>query len=300
MMSSYGPVDKLNTKVFFAGLDVAEETNVEIEQGKTLVIQLLAKGKLNERGEREVFFEMNGQLRQIYIQDKEASKDMVVRPKAVPGVRGSIGARCLVKFLNYEDGNELDLAQRDGHLLMESPSCFRKVPRHWRHLELRKNQFNNSTMKTTVLNTTKEMSAFSDCPPPKHFANYMHNTSYLQYLSLLKSFIRGYCETHDLLPHIQLEHEVTQIKRADDYALTGRWLVEYTDSKGNSTRQVFDCVVMAVGHNFTPNIPSWPDQHLFTGAILHSKDYKVPTKQFEDKVNLVVELECQRQILQWS
>lgn len=33
---------------------------VEIEQGKTLIIQLLAEGKLNKKGEREVFFELNG------------------------------------------------------------------------------------------------------------------------------------------------------------------------------------------------------------------------------------------------
>jgi hypothetical protein len=52
----------------------------------------LAEGKLNAKGEREVFFELNGQMRSIFIQDEEASKDIVVRPKAQPGVKGSIGA----------------------------------------------------------------------------------------------------------------------------------------------------------------------------------------------------------------
>lgn len=47
---------------------------VEIEKGKTLAIQLLAEGKLNSKGEREVFFYLNGQMRSIFIQDKEASK----------------------------------------------------------------------------------------------------------------------------------------------------------------------------------------------------------------------------------
>ncbi|KAI6190009.1 Pyruvate carboxylase [Aphelenchoides bicaudatus] len=88
----YGPVDKLNTRVFFTGLDLAEETSVEIEQGKTLIIQLLAEGKLNKQAEREVFFELNGQMRSMFVQDKEAAKDVVVRPKALAGVRGSIGA----------------------------------------------------------------------------------------------------------------------------------------------------------------------------------------------------------------
>ncbi|KAK6016824.1 carboxylase domain protein, partial [Ostertagia ostertagi] len=72
--AAYGPVDKLPTRIFFTGLDIAEEVDVEIEKGKTLAIQLLAEGKLNVKGEREVFFYLNGQMRSIFVQDKEASK----------------------------------------------------------------------------------------------------------------------------------------------------------------------------------------------------------------------------------
>ncbi|CAD5229309.1 unnamed protein product [Bursaphelenchus okinawaensis] len=89
---TYGPVDKLDTRVFLTGLDTAEETDVTIEKGKTLVIKHLAEGKINANAEREVFFELNGQMRSIFVQDKEAAKDVVLRPKAVPGVKGSIGA----------------------------------------------------------------------------------------------------------------------------------------------------------------------------------------------------------------
>ncbi|KAL7073497.1 hypothetical protein ACQ4LE_007563 [Meloidogyne hapla] len=89
---TYGPVDKLETRVFLVGPNVAEEVNVEIERGKNLIIQHLAEGKLNSKGERETFFELNGQMRSMFILDQEASKDIVVRPKALPGVRGQIGA----------------------------------------------------------------------------------------------------------------------------------------------------------------------------------------------------------------
>jgi len=34
----------------------------------------------------------------------------------------------------------------------------------------------SSVMKSTRSNTSKEMSSFSDFPPPKEFPNYMHNT----------------------------------------------------------------------------------------------------------------------------
>lgn len=33
-----------------------------------------------------------------------------------------------------------------------------------------------SVMKSTVINTSKEISAFSDYPPPIELSNYMHNT----------------------------------------------------------------------------------------------------------------------------
>lgn len=59
---------------FRLGMEVAEEAEVTLEKGKTLLIQLLAVGKLNARGEREVFFNLNGQMRTIIVPDKEASK----------------------------------------------------------------------------------------------------------------------------------------------------------------------------------------------------------------------------------
>ncbi|CAI4226109.1 unnamed protein product [Auanema sp. JU1783] len=88
----FGPVSKLPTRIFFTGLDIAEEVDVELEEGKTLAIQLLAEGKLNNVGEREVFFDLNGQMRSIFVQDTDASKEIVSRPRALPGVRGSVGA----------------------------------------------------------------------------------------------------------------------------------------------------------------------------------------------------------------
>ena len=47
---------------------------VEIERGKTLHIVVLAKGNLTKNGEREVFFELNGQMRTVLVKDKEAMK----------------------------------------------------------------------------------------------------------------------------------------------------------------------------------------------------------------------------------
>lgn len=57
-----------------------------------LEVQLLAENQLTKAGEREVFFELNGQSRSMFVTDREASKSIVVWQKALPGVRGSIGA----------------------------------------------------------------------------------------------------------------------------------------------------------------------------------------------------------------
>jgi len=88
----FGPVDKLDTKTFLIGPEIAQELSVEIERGKTLSIKTLACGDLNKLGEREVFFELNGQLRSVLVKDNEAMKEIHFHPKALKGVRGSIGA----------------------------------------------------------------------------------------------------------------------------------------------------------------------------------------------------------------
>lgn len=54
---------------------VGEEFEVAIEKGKTLHIKTLAMAEdLTPNGEREVFFELNGQLRSVMVRDQEAVK----------------------------------------------------------------------------------------------------------------------------------------------------------------------------------------------------------------------------------
>ncbi|XP_018026866.1 pyruvate carboxylase, mitochondrial [Hyalella azteca] len=89
----YGPVDKLDTRIFLTGPKVGEEFEVVIEKGKTLHIKTLAMAEdLTASGEREVFFELNGQLRSVFIKDQEAAKEIHVHPKINPGAVGELGA----------------------------------------------------------------------------------------------------------------------------------------------------------------------------------------------------------------
>ncbi|GIY48607.1 flavin-containing monooxygenase 5 [Caerostris extrusa] len=75
-----------------------------------------------------------------------------------------------------------------------------------------------SVMKSTVINTHKEMSAFSDFPPPSEFPNYMHNSQVDQYLHM-------YAEKFELFSHIRFNHEVINVSKFQDYDATGRWKI---------------------------------------------------------------------------
>ncbi|XP_062867716.1 pyruvate carboxylase a [Trichomycterus rosablanca] len=90
--TTFGPVDCLNTRLFLDGPKIAEEFEVELERGKTLHIKALALGDLNKAGQREVFFELNGQLRSVLVKDTMAMKEMHFHPKALKDVRGQVGA----------------------------------------------------------------------------------------------------------------------------------------------------------------------------------------------------------------
>lgn len=46
----------------------------------------------------------------------------------------------------------------------------------WRYQESVDQDGIASVMRSTIINSSKEMSAFSDFPPPKEYPNYMHNT----------------------------------------------------------------------------------------------------------------------------
>ncbi|XP_034103380.1 pyruvate carboxylase, mitochondrial isoform X2 [Drosophila nasuta] len=89
----YGPVDKLDTRIFLSGPKVGEEFEVTLERGKTLSMKALAMAAdLKANGNREVFFELNGQLRSVHIPDKEAMKEIRVHPKANKTLKSEVGA----------------------------------------------------------------------------------------------------------------------------------------------------------------------------------------------------------------
>ncbi|XP_026494578.1 pyruvate carboxylase, mitochondrial isoform X3 [Vanessa tameamea] len=110
----YGPVKHLDTKTFLVGPTVGETIEVKIERGKTLDIKTLAiSDEMTAAGEREVFFELNGQLRSVFIRDDQASKEMKIHPKAVKGDKNQVGAPMpgTVLTIKVKEGDKVDKGQ---------------------------------------------------------------------------------------------------------------------------------------------------------------------------------------------
>ncbi|HWR39889.1 MAG TPA: pyruvate carboxylase [Patescibacteria group bacterium] len=88
----FGDVSLLDTPTFFYGMLPGEEIKVDIEQGKTLMIKLLAVGTANPEGKRIVSFELNGILREIVIKDKSVKSVVAQRVKADRDHPGHVAA----------------------------------------------------------------------------------------------------------------------------------------------------------------------------------------------------------------
>ncbi|XP_025079861.1 LOW QUALITY PROTEIN: dimethylaniline monooxygenase [N-oxide-forming] 5-like [Pomacea canaliculata] len=162
-------------------------------------------------------------------------------------------------------------------------------------------------MWSTTMNTSKEMSCFSDFLMPKESPNFLHNVEALEYL-------RNYARHFNLDKHFSLNTEVVMVKRSPDFSNTGQWIVRRPHDSGNkkhlndqvfssnrisfnrseykirrSKDGVFDAVIVCSGHHGEKHIPRFPGLGEFKGQILHSHDYRKPL-DFTGKRVLVVGL----------
>lgn len=138
-----------------------------------------------------------------------------------------------------------------------------------------------SVMKSTVINTSKEIGAFSDFPPPKEYANFMHNTYMLEYF-------RMYAERFDLLKYIKYKCKVLKVEMGDDYEETGKWNVTVQDLKNGVTfTNVYDGVMVCTGHHTFPYYPQFEGLDDFQGTVRHTHMLKTD-RGFEDRNVLVV------------
>lgn len=137
-----------------------------------------------------------------------------------------------------------------------------------------------SVMQSTIINSSKEMSAFSDFPPPADYPNYMHNTKQVAYFD-------AYAEKFNFTKYVRFRTEIISVNYADDFKETGRWLIHFKDlNTTQEHREIFDGVMVCTGHHGTMNKPTFKDEHLFKGTIMHTHSLK-SASGFENK-NVVV------------
>ena len=88
----YGNLSVLDSSTFFYGLRPGEEVSVEIDSGKTLIIKMISLSQPRPDGTRVVFFELNGQPRELEVFDKSESSHVERRRKANPDDEREVGA----------------------------------------------------------------------------------------------------------------------------------------------------------------------------------------------------------------
>ncbi|HEY8666185.1 MAG TPA: pyruvate carboxylase [Tepidisphaeraceae bacterium] len=83
-LREYADTSVIPTPNFFFGLQTGEEISVELEPGKKLIIKYLTTGDPREDGLRTVFFELNGQPREVSVPDRSLERTLHRHPKADP------------------------------------------------------------------------------------------------------------------------------------------------------------------------------------------------------------------------
>lgn len=89
---SYADVSVLPTPAFYYGLASGEEITIEIEPGKTLILKFLTASDPHPDGTRTLFFELNGQPREVNVRDLALRVVERAHPKADPADAGQVAA----------------------------------------------------------------------------------------------------------------------------------------------------------------------------------------------------------------
>ncbi|GAB6023796.1 flavin-dependent monooxygenase [Chamberlinius hualienensis] len=156
--------------------------------------------------------------------------------------------------------------------------CFEKtdsIGGNWKF-----NEDGVSCMRSTVINASKELMAFSDFPFPPEAPNFMINSEFQEYLE-------SYANKFGLTDQIQLQYEVIDIAGGPQFEQVGNWKVTAKNQKtGNNMVVIAGKLMMCVGIFTKPHFESFEGLDNFQGKIIHSSEYK-RAAGYENK-NIVV------------
>jgi pyruvate carboxylase len=111
---TYSDTSVFSTPTFFYGLESGAETAVDIEEGKTLIIKFLTISDPHPDGHRTVFFELNGQPREVNVVDRALEPQESARPKADPADVLQVAAPMpgLVVTVGVQPGDKVTRGQK--------------------------------------------------------------------------------------------------------------------------------------------------------------------------------------------
>ncbi|PUB18051.1 pyruvate carboxylase [Paenisporosarcina sp. OV554] len=117
MEKKFGDVSVLDTPTFLYGMRLGEEIEVEIEKGKTLIIKMVSISEPQSDGNRVIYFELNGQPREVMIQDMTVESDITQKQKSDISNPNHIGATMPGTVLKVVIANG-SRVKRGDHLLI--------------------------------------------------------------------------------------------------------------------------------------------------------------------------------------
>ena len=89
---TYGDVSVLSTMDYLYGLRQGEEHEVELDEGKTLLLGVQSISEPDERGYRTVMALLNGQMRPVSVRDTSVASEVAAAEKADPSEPGQVAA----------------------------------------------------------------------------------------------------------------------------------------------------------------------------------------------------------------
>ncbi|MER7165990.1 NAD(P)-binding domain-containing protein [Micromonospora sp. NPDC000207] len=131
---------------------------------------------------------------------------------------------------------------------------------------------------STHLISSRPLTQFPDFPMPDDWPDYPHHAQLL-------SYFERYADHFDLRSHIWFGTEVVRVEPVDG----DRWDVTTRSTGGYGPERTsrYAAVLVANGHNWSPNLPGYEGLEQFRGEVMHSSSYKDAT-QLRGKRVLVV------------
>ena len=104
---SYGDVSKLSTNLFLYPMQVGQETELQLEEGRSLIIRLVSIEDVQEDGTRMTLFQVNGENWYMKVNDLTGQGERTVREKATKA--GHVGSPMagVVVGLKVQEGNQV-------------------------------------------------------------------------------------------------------------------------------------------------------------------------------------------------